>query len=238
GSVSLREFRQKAVPVILYSSSADEESCLEGVEAGADDYLIMPFSERQLLVRVRAQLRAAGMRDDFLRTVRASEERYRTLAVAMNTGVWSAAPNGDVVGEAHGWEKMTGQTAEEYRGYNWMAVVHPDDSQQLLATWKQALRDAAPLEVDFRVRQRDDSYHYVHSQAAPVFNPDGSVREWIGTVVDIDERKRAEEALRTSEAEFRANFELAGIGQAQVDPKTCQLLRVNPRLCEMLGYSA
>jgi PAS domain S-box-containing protein len=60
----------------------------------------------------------------------------------------------------------------------------------------------------------------------------------VGALIDIDARRRAEEALRTSEEEFRANFELAGIGQAQADPKTGQLLRVNPRLCEMLGYSA
>src|SRR5512138_2279290 len=54
----LDEFRRKAVPIILYSSSGDEESCLEGMEAGANDYLITPFSKRQLLTRVRAQLRA------------------------------------------------------------------------------------------------------------------------------------------------------------------------------------
>jgi PAS domain S-box-containing protein len=238
----LHQFRQnedlKAVPIILYSSPNEEELCLEGMEAGANDYLITPFSERQLLARVRRQLQAAQVCDESFRALRASEERYRTLATAMNTGIWSAAPNGDVFGEAHGWEKMTGQTAEEYRGYSWMSVVHRDDRQQLLETWQQALRDAAPVEVDYRVRQRDGSYHYIRTQAAPISNPDGSVREWIGTVVDIDDRKRAEEALRTSEAEFRANFELAGIGQAQVDPKTGQLLRVNPRLCEMLGYSA
>jgi PAS domain S-box-containing protein len=76
------------------------------------------------------------------------------------------------------------------------------------------------------------------AQGAPVYNPDGSVREWIGTLVDIDEQKRAEEALRTSEEEFRANFELAGIGQVQTDPKTGRYLRVNGKFCEMVGYSA
>jgi len=65
---------------------------------------------------------------------------------------------------------------------------------------------------------------------------DGSVGEWAGARVDI-ERKRAELALRTSEEEFRTNFELAGIGQAQLDPDTGRFLRVNPRFCEMLGYS-
>src|SRR5215813_3258355 len=109
------EFRRNAqlrvVPIILYSSSTEEELCMEGVEAGANDYLLTPFSERQLLTCVRAQLRAAQMRDESVHALRTSEERYRTLANAMNTAVWSAAPNGDVVGEVRGWEKMTGQTA-------------------------------------------------------------------------------------------------------------------------------
>src|SRR5215470_1425004 len=120
----VREFRRNArlrvVPIILYSSPPGEESCMEGMEAGANDYLITPFSDRQLLTRVRAQLRAAQMRDESFHALRASEERYRTLANAMNTGFWSAAPNGDIVGDVRGWEKMTGQTPEQYRGFSWM----------------------------------------------------------------------------------------------------------------------
>jgi PAS domain S-box-containing protein len=238
----VREFRRNAqlrvVPIILYSSSTEEELCMEGVEAGANDYLLTPFSERQLLTCVGAQLRAAQMRDESIHALRASEERYRTFANAMNAAVWSAAPNGDVVGEVHGWEKMTGQTPKQYRGFRWMDVVHPDDRQQLLKIWQQALRDATPVDVDYRVRWRDGSYRYVRAQGTPILNTDGSVREWIGTLVDIDEQKRAEQALRTSEEQFRANFELAGIGQGQVDPETGKILRVNPKFCEMIGYSA
>jgi PAS domain S-box-containing protein len=238
----VREFRRDArvrvVPIILYSAPDGEESCVDGIEAGANDYVITPFSERMLLARIGAQLRLADTCHESVSALRASEERYRTLANATTTAVWSAAPNGDVVGKVYGWEKMTGQTPDEYRGFSWMDVVHPDDKQRLLEIWQQALRDATPIDVEYRVRQRDGSYRYVRAQGAPVYNTDGSVREWIGTLVDIDERKRAEEALRTSEEEFRANFELAGIGQAQTDPKTGQILRVNPRFCEMLGYSA
>jgi PAS domain S-box-containing protein len=238
----LREFRRDArvgeVPIILYSSSTGEESCLEGIEAGADDYMITPLSERQLLTRVRAQLRIAQTCRQSIHALRASEERYRTLVTATTANVWSAAPNGDVIGEAQGWEKMTGQTPQEYRGSSWIDVVHSDDRQRLLETWRRAVRGATPFTADYRIRRSDGSYRYVRAQGAPVHNSDGSVREWIGTHVDIDEQVRAEEALRTSEAEFRANFELAGIGQAQVDPETGQILRVNRRFCEMLGYSA
>jgi len=54
---------------------------------------------------------------------------------------------------------------------------------------------------------------------------------------DITERRRAEEALRASEAEFRASFYSAAVGKAQVDPESGRYLRVNPKLCEITGYS-
>jgi PAS domain S-box-containing protein len=104
--------------------------------------------------------------------------------------------------------------------------------------WNYSLQHAIPVDVIYRNRRRDGSYGYVRSQGAPICNPDGSVREWVGTIIDIDEQKRAEEAMRRSEAEFRANFELAGIGQAQTDPKTGRYLRVNNKFCEMVGYSS
>src|SRR5262249_19566998 len=124
------------------------------------------------------------------------------------------------------------------RGFGWMAVVHPDDRPRVLKIWQRCLTGATPVDVGYRVRQRDGSYRHVRAQGTPMHNADGSVREWTGALVDVDDQMRAEEALRASEAEFRANFELAGIGQAQADPNTGRFLRVNPRLCEMLGYSA
>jgi PAS domain S-box-containing protein len=170
--------------------------------------------------------------------LRASEERYRTLTTATTAAVWSAAPDGQIIGDCPGWENMTGQTPEQYRGWGWTDVVHSDDKRQLMEVWKYSLQRAIPVDITYRNRQRDGSYGYVRSQGAPIFNPDGSVQQWVGTIIDIDDQKRAEEAMRRSEAEFRANFELAGIGQAQTDPKTGRYLRVNNRFCEMVGYSA
>jgi PAS domain S-box-containing protein len=152
--------------------------------------------------------------------------------------VWNAKPSGEIVGECYGWENMTGQTPQQYRGWGWVDVVHPDDKQLMVETWQHSLDRAIPVDVTYRNRRRDGLYGYVRAQGAPVFNADGTVREWIGTLVDIDDQKRAEEALRASEEELRANFEMAGIGQVQTDPKTGRYVRVNNRFCEMVGYSA
>src|SRR5262249_39332673 len=212
--------------------------CLELMDSGIKDYLITPFSEHQLLARVRAQLRTSQTCAESFSNIRDSEERYRTFANAMYTSSWRATPDGDVVGDASGWQKITGQTADEYRGFGWTAAVHPDDRQRVVENWKQVLRARTPLDIDFKVRQRDGSYRYVRAQGTPITGTDDSVREWAGTLVDIDERKRAEQALRASEEEFRTNFELAGIGQAHVEPNTGRFLRVNPKFCEMMGYTA
>jgi PAS domain S-box-containing protein len=225
------EFRRDAwgnIPVVLYSTASD---------AGTDD-LILPFSERQLLAVVRAHVDAAQKRDESIQALRLSEERYMTLANAMNAGVWNGAADGTCIGGCQAWLNMTGQTPEQYRGWGWTNVIHPDDKKGVLEILQRALGNSTPVTADFRVRCRDGSYAYARTQGAPVFNPDGTVREWIGVFVDIDEQKRKDEALRTIEEEFRTNFELAGIGQAHTDPKTGRYLRVNKKFCEMVGYSA
>jgi PAS domain S-box-containing protein len=169
--------------------------------------------------------------------LRLSEQRYQTLATSTSVGVWHAGPCCEVTGDCPGWQNMTGQTPEQYRGQGWMSVIHPEDKQRTIEAMERSLRNLNPITIDYRARRRDGSYGHVRVQGAPVLT-EGTVREWIGTFIDITDQKLADEALRTTEEEFRANFELAGIGQVQTHPKTGRYLRVNKKFCEMIGYSA
>jgi two-component system cell cycle sensor histidine kinase/response regulator CckA len=72
----------------------------------------------------------------------------------------------------------------------------------------------------------------------PLRNADGVIARYIAIKQDISDRKRAEEALRQSEEQFRAMFDLASVGIAQADPRTGQWVRVNRKMCEITGYSA
>lgn len=91
--------------------------------------------------------------------------------------------------------------------------------------------------MEQRLRSADGSYRWFLVRALPLRDEQGNVVKWYGTCTDIDDRKQVEEALRASEREYRATFELAGSGKAQADPITWRFLRVNRRFCEITGYS-
>src|SRR5690606_34661850 len=78
---------------------------------------------------------------------------------------------------------------------------------------------------------------WVHGEYVPHVDEGGRVLGYFALTHDVTSRKRAEEALREREAEFRAIFELAGSGKAQIDPATGLHLLVNQKLCELFGYS-
>jgi signal transduction histidine kinase/DNA-binding response OmpR family regulator len=80
--------RTRTVPVILLSARAGEEARLEGLRAGADDYLVKPFSARELLARVESMLALARVRREAEATVRASEERYRAYIELTSDAIW------------------------------------------------------------------------------------------------------------------------------------------------------
>ena len=169
--------------------------------------------------------------------LRLSEERHRTFSAMTALSFWTRTASGDVDAEVYGWPELTGQTADEYRSRGWLDTIHPDDKLRVLEDRQRALREGTPIDLEFRVRRKDGTYCHVRDQGVVLRNPDGSVREWVGTLEDIDQKRIAEEALRQSEDELRANFEMAAIGQVQTDPKTGRYVRVNKRFCEMTGYS-
>src|SRR5258705_5607016 len=72
--------RTRTIPIILLSARAGEESAVEGLEAGADDYLIKPFSARELLARVRTHLDLAKVRSEWARELEATNRELETFS--------------------------------------------------------------------------------------------------------------------------------------------------------------
>jgi PAS domain S-box-containing protein len=133
-----------------------------------------------------------------------SEERYRSLVAATAQIVWVTTAAGEIVEDLPTWRAFTGQTFEQMKGYGWIEAVHPDDRDRVRREWNDSLRNGEPTENEFRVRHADRSWRHVSARTVPVKNPDGSVREWIGTCTDITDRRTSEEALQRAKEQAEA----------------------------------
>ncbi|QEH35195.1 Autoinducer 2 sensor kinase/phosphatase LuxQ [Aquisphaera giovannonii] len=133
--------------------------------------------------------------------LRRGEARFRTLAEAVPQIIWAAAPDGRITFINGRWTELTGLSLEETNDLEAAKkVIHPDDAGRVFARWAEALANGTPHEVEWRFRdRRDGSYRWFLTRAVPARDEAGILTEWFGTATDIDDQKRIEERLRTSE---------------------------------------
>lgn len=193
-----------------------------------------------------------------------SERRYVSLAEAMPQIVWTATPEGALDYYNARWYDYSGMTFGQTRGWGWAAVLHPDDVANCVKVWTYALTSGTPFEVEYRFKRASDgAYRWHLGRALPVRDADGSIMKWFGTCTDIDDQKRASEAVgrlteqlrlnsilerdlagrKRAEAALQASDELfrqvedhapSGLALVALDGS---FIRVNPTLCALLGYS-
>ena len=135
--------------------------------------------------------------------LQASEERYRALVQAMAVVEWRMPPDGST-SMATNWSALTGQPEDEIASNGWMEMIHPDDRERLRAERQKDIEAGQAYENCFRLRHADGSYRWVVARAVPLKASDGSVREWVGMIMDIHAQKHAEEQLRISEERLQA----------------------------------
>ncbi|MBN3878801.1 ATP-binding protein [Nostoc sp. JL23] len=320
------------VPIILLSARAGEEARVEGLEAGADDYLIKPFSARELLARVEAALKMArlrqeamereqglrieaevakahletviaGIQDQFFvldrewrytfvneqvaevvgipkeellgkiiwevfpdmvksefdtevhrakaqntvvqfeyfyapwqrwfenrvypfaegvsifvteisdrkqaeKALRESEEKFRNMADNAPFMVWVTDTNSYCTYLSQSWYDFTGQNEEMGLGFGWLNAVHPEDYNDASNAFLEATSSCSAFRMEYRLRRQDGEYRSCIDAANPWFGVDGQFKGYIGSVIDITERKVAEaERDRLLELEQAARTE-------------------------------
>ncbi|EGF93187.1 sensory box protein [Asticcacaulis biprosthecium C19] len=125
-----------------------------------------------------------------------SEARFRNMADHAPVMTWVTDASGYCTYLNRAWYEFTGQTKGEAEGFGWLTVTHPDDKARADEVFRQANEDQKPFRIEYRLRHADGSYRWAIDAAAPRFDQDGQFLGYIGSVIDISERKEAELALR------------------------------------------
>ncbi len=167
--------------------------------------------------------------------LRESELRFQSLAESAPVGIFRTNASGSTTYVNRRWCEISQMDSDEALGDGWLKVVHPDDIASLGATWQQASSAHAPSQVEYRFLRRDGTTAWVVGHAVPQQNARGEFDGYIGTITDITERKRVEEARSDSEKKFRQLFDDAPIGYHEIDNQG-RIVEVNRTETEMLGY--
>lgn len=207
--------RTSGVPVIMLSARAGEESRIEGMQEGADDYLVKPFSGRELLARVAAHLQMARMRRESTEAIRTSEAQFRALVNASSDAVYRMNPDWTEMRHLQGREFIV-DTHEPNQ--SWLEkYIHPDDQPRVLETIREAIRSKTNFELDHRVMRVDDTFGWTSSRAVPLIDSQGTVVEWLGMASDMTARINARDALQRSEQKYRTLFESMDEGYCVIE---------------------
>ncbi len=169
-------------------------------------------------------------------TLRESEERFRNMAEHAPVMIWISDSNGACTYVNKRWTDFTGTAPQQAFGFAWLDNVHEDDRKPTTDMFLGANERAQGFRVEYHMRRHDGEYRWVIDSASPRFSESGEFLGYIGSIIDITERKRAEEALRESEERLARTekFSLVMVTHTDLDGRW---LKVPPTLCALLGYS-
>jgi PAS domain S-box-containing protein len=184
----------KTTPLILLSARAGEEFRIQGLRAGADDYLSKPFTARDLLSRVASHVESHIRRHE-------SEERLNLALELGRMGTWDM----DLETQSMVWSP----SEYELLGYHpeqctpsweaWKSRVHPDDLPLLLRYWERARNNGEDLRMEYRVVLPNGGTRWIEDKARFFYNSSGKAQRIIGASRNITNRKQTEERLRSGQ---------------------------------------
>src|SRR5829696_2803331 len=134
--------------------------------------------------------------------LRESEERFHNMANSAPAMIWIADPENRCTYVNKQWLDFTGRTAEEELGRGWMRSVHPEDYDACLESLATNFDARRRFELEFRLLRHDGEYRWLYNRGIPRFSSDGAFLGYIGSSIDITERKETEVALRIAHEEL------------------------------------
>ena len=189
-------------------------------------------SERERLLREleaeRANLRSA------LADVSEANERYNALGELFPYGMWACKPDGEDTHVSRCFLDLVGMTFDEYQESGWTSLLPPEEAVLAAAEWRRCMETGSIFDFEYRVRGKDGRYRATLNRGVPVRDDQGIITSWVGLTLDIDERKRMEEALRQAHDELELRVgertsELAG-ANASLQTEVAERLQVEEAL--------
>jgi PAS domain S-box-containing protein/hemerythrin-like metal-binding protein len=168
--------------------------------------------------------------------LRDQEGIYRAVADNGQALIWMAGLDKGCYYFNQPWLAFTGSTLEQEFGNGWTEGVHPDDLQRCLDTYVKAFDQREAFSRIYRLRRHDGDYRWLLDDGAPRYDSDGLFVGYVGHCLDVTEHKQAEDALRESEALFRAVSESAHDAIVTAD-SAGKIVKWNPSATTMFGYS-
>ena len=217
-----------AIDRVLEGSRHERAIGLSAMTGREYEFTIMPVGDHLVaFIRDVTEERLARHRsDDFA-------ARYRALVDSTSVAVWLANDAGEI-DSSPSFSALTGLTAEGSAGRGWTDGIHPDDLPAVNAAWAKAVAEGSIYELEFRVRAPAGGWQWVAARGVPLPHAPGEPRRWMGANTDISQRKRAEEALRTSEERLQAVIDStpAAIYAKDLDAR---YILANRSLAEIVG---
>ena len=220
------------IPVILLSARAGEESRIEGLQSGADDYLVKPFSARELLARVNSHLAIARIRGnsaELERKLRLDAEMLAAIVATSDDAIVSKNLDGVITTWNGGAERIFGYKAEEAIGKN-ITIIIPFDRRSEETEILRRVRSGERVDHFETVRMRKDGTTLdVSVTISPLRDPMGRVIGASKVARDISKQKRAEEELRESEERLRALVNASSYVVYRVSPDWSTMRQLDGR---------
>lgn len=185
---------------------------IEGVEGGIDysklwimlgsglisSFLLFFLLRSYLNMRVNA----VRMAEQLTAKLRESEQRFRQLADSAPVLIWMSGTDKQCYYFNKVWLEFTGRSLEQEQGNGWLDGVHPDDHRHCLDIYVAAFDRRAGFSMEYRLRRHDGEYRWLIDTGVPRFAEDKTFLGYIGSCVDISERKQIEDRLADANAEL------------------------------------
>jgi PAS domain S-box-containing protein len=207
------EYHDKAKETIKQVFKTGKASIYETIGAGPKgemkyySTIVGPTEQEKKVVSVVLISSDITERKKAEEKIKTSEARYRSYIEATKQLGWTTDAKGLVTEDILTWRAYTGQSFEKIKNWGWVKAIHPDDAKHTAEVWKEAVKTKSIYEAEYRIRGKDGKYKWFFTRGIPVFKEDGSIREWVGTCIDISERIKVEEEIKKARDELQSKVE-------------------------------